>query len=341
MLHSITFRKYLPNIFLVLLVVGSIVKGLVLRGPTISVKAGYQDWYYNLLCHDVNIVAYSQDIRCADMANLFSGLVLGIGNFTSEFKTSFKSLGLVHLIVASGTQVVYLYDALEWILVNLGVVRKLRWLVLCVACASMIAIIGPSAPIIRAVLCTVISLGILIFLGRWVHPLRMLVLVGCGMVLFSSGWLYSLSFWLSMLASTSLVLSNMIKAKHLPQIMQDNIIITVMLLPILSQFSSSLNLLSLLINMVVIGWIPWLLLVIIAINIPWVGVWIGHVAYYLVYDFIQLLFWLDGVTPWLKIEIKKFNNWDMTVYYLGVFIIFMILYIRRCRLDRFDLIESV
>lgn len=136
-------------------------------------------------------------------SSLLIGMLLGIKNLPYEFSSDLKRSGLIHIVVASGSNVTIVAS---FFLYLSGMVGRRKALIL-----SLLAIIfytlmvGAEPPIVRAALMGGLSYFAKIF-GRQSYQVLTLILVGGLMLLYNPFYLFDLSFQLSFLATAGIIL---------------------------------------------------------------------------------------------------------------------------------------
>lgn len=156
---------------------------------------------------------------------LVAGIVLGSKQSISEnFWQSLKSSGTLHVVVASGMNVVlvggFILNALI-IYIN----RKKALIISLIAIWIYALLAGFDAPIIRAAF-----MGSIAFtaqsLGRLYHARRALILAAITMVIITPAWIYDLGFILSFVSTLSLMLFNRLidnKLYFVPRIIRQDL----------------------------------------------------------------------------------------------------------------------
>jgi ComEC/Rec2-related protein len=289
----------------------------------------YNDWYYELFCvRNVDVArALADQVQCSDIANFASGIVFGLGKFTQDFKNDYKSLGLIHLIVASGTQVNYLFSSVEWILIQLGIHKKIRYVFFVLSCLGLFLLIGFTPPLIRASIFIGIIVTLTTFTGRYISALRALVYAMVIILIISPTMLYSLSLWLSCLASLAIILSAEFKNSYIPQPLQDNLFVTLLLLPILSQFNTNINLVTIPLNIILAIILPYMIGLLLLSFVPVVGILIRVISVYALSFIIGFISAVDDYTSqYLTIHVNKLYTQDIIVYYSFILLILIILH---------------
>lgn len=140
-----------------------------------------------------------------DHAALLSGLVLGNDAALSDSAVAaFRRSGLSHLTAVSGQNVALLLAVLAPFIASLG--RTLRW-VLTVAVVAWFVVLTRFEPsVLRASAMAVLGASAAV-LGRDRRPLRLLALAGVALLAIDPFLVRSVSFWLSISATTGLVLA--------------------------------------------------------------------------------------------------------------------------------------
>jgi ComEC/Rec2-related protein len=319
----------IPN-FITLIILGlSIFRATFFKSSKIFGSDSYNDWYYELFCiQNIEVARTLADqVQCSDIANFASGIVFGLGKFTLEFKNEYKSLGLIHLIVASGTQVNYLFRAVDWVLIQLGIIKKIRYVFFVISCITLLMLIGYTPPLVRASIFIGIIVTLTTFFGRYITSFRALCYTLSLILIFNPQWLYSLSLWLSCLASLAIIISSEFKNSYCPQSLQDNLMVTLFLLPILSQFNSNINLVTIPLNIILAIILPYLIGVLLFCFIPIVGNLFKVFSVFGLTLIIGVISSINDITsPYFTIHINKLYQQDIIIYYSFILAILIILY---------------
>jgi ComEC/Rec2-related protein len=151
-----------------------------------------------------SLIAGLERVLPSEPASLLTGIVWGNqGQFSKRFYEDMKASGLLHVVVASGANVLALADLLK------RASRFLNRRLLVVFILPVIVvygfIVGNDPPIVRAVLVSGIAL-ISQLLGRQARPLRSLFLSGIAMIAVSPRLGFDISFQLSFGASLGILL---------------------------------------------------------------------------------------------------------------------------------------
>ena len=145
-------------------------------------------------------------------SSLLIGMLLGIKNLPYEFSSDLKRSGLIHIVVASGSNVTIVAS---FFLYLSGFVQRRNAIFLSlVAIALYTLMVGLEPPIIRAALMGGLSYLAKIF-GRQAYQVLTLILVASLMLLYNPLYIFDLSFQLSFLATAGIILFAPLFLKYL------------------------------------------------------------------------------------------------------------------------------
>jgi len=151
-----------------------------------------------------SFIASLERVLPSEPASLLTGIVWGNqGQFSKRFYEDMKISGLLHVVVASGANVLTLVNLFKKVGRFFG--RRLLILGTLPVIIAYGFIVGNDPPIVRAVLVSGIVL-ISQLLGRQVRPLRSLFLVGVMMIIVAPRLGFDISFQLSFGASLGILL---------------------------------------------------------------------------------------------------------------------------------------
>jgi competence protein ComEC len=140
----------------------------------------------------------------SEAASLLTGIVWGNqGQFSKTFYQDMKNSGLLHVVVASGANVMSLVGLLKKGTLFLG--RRLSILITLPVVILYGLVVGTEPPIVRAVIMSGFLLVSQLF-GRQASPLRSLFLTGGTMMLFDPLLFADISFQLSFGATLGILL---------------------------------------------------------------------------------------------------------------------------------------
>lgn len=198
-------------------------------------------------------------------AGLIAGVVLGDkGALTSDFWEQVRTVGVAHVVVASGTNITFVVSFLL-AFTALFNKRKVMMPFVIFGILLYISISGFQPPIIRAGLMSVALLSGQI-LGRSVDPLRVLIITACAMLLFSPEWAGDIGFILSFASTASLMLFEKKVAKFFARLpsgfregLTTSIAAQIGVAPILFVTFGQFYILSPLINALVLWTVPFIM----------------------------------------------------------------------------------
>jgi competence protein ComEC len=137
-------------------------------------------------------------------ASLLKGIILGIPfHSQKEFYTELKIIGIVHIVVLSGTNISILASMVTQLTLFLG--RKLSSLITIILICFFVGFVGVQAPTLRAAIMSSLTL-VSVISGRKSMPLYTLFLTALISLLLRPNWLHSVSFQLSYASTLGLIL---------------------------------------------------------------------------------------------------------------------------------------
>jgi competence protein ComEC len=222
---------------------------------------------------------------------------------------------------------------LEALTLRLRIARKWRLVVAVLGIILLIALVGPQPPVLRSSLSVLLSISVLLFLGRRVSSFRALTYSGLILLWLNPFYLASISFQLSFLASLGLILSNrsidtettLDWMKNLKNLAVSALATFLMTLPIILQLSGKVTFLAVLTNILVLPFIPIISLLNVAGLIPWIGQIPLAVAIFLQSLLITLIQELSALplANWLGVLWTDINwVWLSAYYFLMLLIAF-------------------
>lgn len=232
-------------------------------------------------------------------SSLVAGIVIGSKNMPQSFWDKLKLTGTAHVVVASGTNVAltigFLINSL-----TLFLNRKKAIYITYIGIICYMFMSGFEAPIIRASLMG----SILLFgqeKGRVVNSWRILLYSGLIMLLIKPSWITDIGFILSFTATGSMMLfekSISTRLKMIPAVFREGLSTSLAaqigVAPILYMTFGQFNLLSPVINALILWTIPYIMIGgavagLVGIFVPLVGRLILFVLYPLLYYFVKLI----------------------------------------------------
>jgi competence protein ComEC len=273
------------------------------------------------------------DVSCLDIANLSKGLLVGDVSFTQRAKEIFRKTGINHLVAVSGFQVVLISSFLEWFLLKARLRRLVRVGIVVVFIVGFLTLVGPQPPILRSVLSIIISFFVLL-IGRKVPQNKVLIYSGLLLLWYNPFLIFSISFQLSYLASFALINSVYLPV-YLPNEIETNSIISERLLnviktvsgyifanvsiflytlPIIVSLNGYVSIWSILINLLLVPFIPIVSLLNIFALIPFVGSYIN--LFPLGFESILLQFLYNQFLNFEPLKLSLFGPLELAIYYI-------------------------
>lgn len=137
-------------------------------------------------------------------ASLMNGILFGEDlQTTSYFKEQLKTVGLIHLVVLSGSNITLLSSIICHITLGLG--KKVSLLISICVVVLFVWFVGTEPPVVRAASMAVLASFALLF-GRQYLVLYGLIISALIIALFWPDWITSISFQLSYAATIGLLL---------------------------------------------------------------------------------------------------------------------------------------
>lgn len=257
-------------------------------------------------------------------AELLSGILLGQNkNLPGQLKLALRDTSTLHIVVASGQN---LSMVAGFFLLLAGLIKRRLAIAL-----SFLAIIfytllsGLQVPILRAAIMVSLAFWAEIS-GRQRSGVWVLAVTAALMLLVNPGWISSLSFQLSVLATMGVVVVSPIileKIKILPLISQDlavSLAAQIMVLPIIAQNFHQLSLVALPTNILVLWTIPFIMiggaiLLILSFIIPPAAVLVGILLNGSLTYFVYIVNFFAGFS-WAWIYIGEMSWLVWSGYYL-------------------------
>ena len=316
----------IPNLVLIVFLAISFAYAIITKNNSkIANNIQYSTLFYDNFCNfpATNFSGY----KCYDKANLATGLVTGMANFSQEFKDQFISLGLIHLIVASGSQISLIKSVIDWSLIRIGVFPKSRLAALIVAVVLYLFYLGVTPPMIRALFFIVLFQIINTVLGIRISSIRCLLYSYGIIIFFFPFWFSSISLLLSMSATTGILVNNYLFKDFKYSVISEQIIITLLILPVISQISTKFNLVSLPLNIILGYLIPYIMVVIIAGTVLSVFNLYNYLFTFMMDILLLVISYVDRLTVgWSVISLPKFSIINSAIYYLLVLLPLLVLY---------------
>ena len=232
-------------------------------------------------------------------ASLVAGIVLGSkSQIPVDFWQALKDKGVAHVVVASGMNVAFVASFLLSFLALFGPRRRILPLVL-IGIWIYALLAGFEAPIIRAAVMVSLALGAQSS-GRLATVWRIWIISALGMLIFNPLWLKDTGFWLTFVATGSLILFEKPirrSLKVVPAILREGFSTTLAaqigVTPILFVTFGQFNIWSPLVNLAVLWTVP--LIMIIGTVAGVIGLLIPGLARLTLYLCYPLTWWFIAV----------------------------------------------
>ena len=231
--------------------------------------------------------------------SLVAGIVIGSKNMPQSFWEKLKATGTAHVVVASGTNVTMMSAFLISILTIL-LKRRQAILITVLGIFAYVVISGFDAPIIRAAI-----MGIILLYGqekgKIANVFRILVFTCLLMLFIKPLWITDLGFILSFVATISLMLMQKLidsKLKLIPAFLREgfstSLAAQIGVAPILFVTFGNFNLLSPVINALILWTIPYIMVLgsaagLIGLIAPFIGRLMLFVLYPLLVWFVKTI----------------------------------------------------
>ena len=271
-------------------------------------------------------------------SSFLAGVIFGAKqSLGQELLDDFKKVGLIHIVVLSGYNITIIATGIFYALSYFGK-RNLSFVLSVIFMFLFALMVGFGATVMRA--CIMATLAILArFLGRPADALRWLFIAGFLMLLWKPmNLFYDPSFQLSFMATLGLILfsqpifsfiTNSKISKYIPikygvrEIVSSTLAVQVFVLPLLIKMSGFVSIVSLLINPLVLPFIPWVMalgaLTGLLGLLPFVGgflSWpIGALAYLLT-QFVIIVTKFFANVPFATLQIGNISVFAILVCYL-------------------------
>jgi len=231
---------------------------------------------------------------------LIAGVTLGSkGSLSNDFWQKVRKTGVAHVVVASGMNVTFVASFLMG-MVTLFFPRRKAIAFVILGILLYVFISGFEPPLIRAAI-----VGIIAFtaqeIGRLVSAWRALIIGGLGMLIYNPLWIVDLGFVLSFVATASLLIFEPGIRKRLefvPSFLREGLSTSLAaqigVTPILFVTFGQFNILSPVVNALVLWTIPYVMIIgavggIIGLFLPFIGKAILYLSYPFVWWFSSVV----------------------------------------------------
>jgi competence protein ComEC len=247
-----------------------------------------------------SIISFYQKVLPEPESGLLAGIVIGArGALSSDFYDLTKSVGVAHVVVASGTNVSFVVSFLMGVL-TLILPRRKAILFVVLGIILYLFMSGFEAPLIRATI-----MASILFLsqetGRLVSAWRVLVLTAALMLIYNPDWLVDIGFILSFISTMSLMLfEKRIRTwlAGVPEVLKEGLSTSLAaqigVAPILFVTFGQFNILSPVVNALVLLTVPYLMILGVAGGVagliwPFLGKIILFLSYPLLWWFVKVV----------------------------------------------------
>ena len=265
------------------------------------------DFWYNLRS---KLAKFIQNWLPGDPGALAVGILLGgSGLLSRELNTAFRTVGLSHIVAASGYNLIFVTGLISALTARLFG-KRLAMLFGLVGTILYMFISGMSSSIIRAGIMTIISITALYF-GRKSDPIWSLVLAAVIMIIVDPFIISDIGFQLSLAATAGVLLSS---GSELGII----IMVQVLTVPLILHHFGNLSIVAPIANLAVTWTIP-LIMQLVAL-----GLFIGPILFFawpLLQFMIVTVNWLAKL-PFASVTVGNMGWGWVLVYYITIAIVY-------------------
>ena len=260
--------------------------------------------------------------------NLGLSYLLGMRTgLDDELNENLRTVGLVHIVVASGAHLSILVGIMRKIFGKIS--RFAGLLFSLVLIMVFMAMVGFTPSILRAGIMTILTL-LAWYVGRKIAPWRLILLVAAGTLLISPNYVINLGWLLSFASFTGIMIlvpefKKIFYGKKEPRFVAGIVITTVaatlMTLPIVLYYYGQISLINLVANLLILPTLPYAMgLVFLAgvlADIPGIGIAVAWCATKLL-DFHILVVDFFGQMQEFLVKIEPYQAWVFGIYGLIV-----------------------
>jgi ComEC/Rec2-related protein len=288
--------------------------------------------------------------ECRDVSALAFGFTLGGGsNLSKDVYSLFTNFSLTHLIAVSGFQVVILMAFTEWLLTSIQVSRKSRLVLSMLVVSMFIFLVGFEIPVVRSGISILLTQLVIVFLGKKVGSLRALIYSSAILMILNPLVIFSVSFQLSFLATAGIVLGkkDMI-TRFLPPSLSETVVETVrvysfiflLVLPVIVLLNGQVTVASILINLIILPFIPVTCLLLLLGFIPIIGELFSFLGYMMIKSIVDFLGYIAHINPIPAVTIQSLDSGSIGVYF-GVLLTSILCYLLVKRLGYVRTLEKL
>jgi competence protein ComEC len=242
-----------------------------------------------------------------------------------ELDEKLRTVGLVHIVVASGAHLSILVEVARKIFGKMSRFSGLLFSILFVV--FFMAMVGWTPSIMRAGIMTILTL-LAWYVGRKFAPWRIILLVAAGTLLFNPMFIINLGWLLSFASYGGIMILGpkfvkfffgTKKPGFVASIIITTISATVMTLAIILYFYGTVSLISVLANLLILPTLPYAMglvfLVGVVAGVPGIEIVVGFVATKLLDFHIAVVNFFGNMKSFL-IEIEPYQIWAFLIYVL-------------------------
>lgn len=247
-----------------------------------------------------NVVSFYEKTLPQPMSGLMAGITLGSKRtLTSDFWQKVKNTGVAHVVVASGTNVTFVVSFI-FALTAIFLPRQKSIPFVLLSIVLYLFLSGFDAPLIRAAIMSLLTFWAQNY-GRLINAWRVLLLTAGVMLLIQPDWIADIGFILSFVSTASIMLFGRriaIYLKHIPRFIKEDFSTTLAaqigVSPILFVTFGQFNILSPIINLLVLWTVPFIMILgslggITGLVFPAFGKLILYISYPLLWWFTQIV----------------------------------------------------
>lgn len=234
------------------------------------------------------------------MAGLVAGIALGSkGTLIEDFWNSVKKTGVAHVVVASGTNVTFVVSFV-FLATSLFMGKRKSILFVILSIVLYLFLSGFEAPLVRAAIMAFLTFWA-VGEGRIANAWRILFLTAGLMLIINPDWIVDLGFILSFVSTASIMLFEKRIGKYLkfiPGVLKEGFSTSfaaqIGVAPILFVTFGKFNILSPLVNALVLWTIPYIMILgvvggVIGLFIPIAGKLLLYICYPLTWWFVNVV----------------------------------------------------
>ena len=270
--------------------------------------------------------------------NLGLSYLLGMkAGLPDDLSENLRTVGLVHIVVASGAHLSILVEIARKIFGKLSRFSGLLFSVIFVV--FFMAMVGWTPSIMRAGIMTILTL-LAWYVGRKFEPWRIILIVAAGTLLVNSmfiinlGWLLSFASFAGIMVLGPRFTKFCFGAKKpgfVAEVVITTVAATVMTLPIILYYYGAVSLISVVANLLILPTLPYAMGLVflsgVVAGVPLLETAVGWVATKLLDFHIAVVEFFGGMKSFL-IEIEPYQAWVFLIYLL-IFVPLIIGLIRR------------